>query len=393
MVAGHLQEKKGNFYIVLNLIDENGKRKPKWIATGLPIKGNKRKAEALLQEERKKYSAQPVYFTAASDMLFADYLLYWLKQIEPEVEVVTYAGYKSNIEKRIAPYFRLRKITLRNLRPIDIQDFYTYCLTVLKVSSNTVIHYHANIGKALKYAVRKDLLLSNPMDKVDRPRLQKHIGRFYSQEEIEQLFRVVRGDGVEFPVLMATFYGLRRSEIMGLRWQAIDFENNSITINHTVVQTRIDGKSVIVAKDRAKNKSSCRSMPLVPQYRELLLQMKAHQDECRDLCGSSYFESDYIYVDDIGRPHKPNYVTQHFDSLLKKNGLRKVTFHELRHSCASLLLKSGVGMKDIQAWLGHSDFSTTANTYAHLDPSAKAGVGAAMSGRLDISNMLSAAQG
>lgn len=207
-------------------------------------------------------------------------------------------------------------------------------------------------------------------------------------EEIENLIEVVHGDGVEFPVLMAAFYGLRRSEIMGLRWQSIDFPNNRITIDHTVVHTRIDGKTVVVSKDRAKNKSSCRTLPLVPQYKELLLQMKAHQEECKALCGSSYYQSDYVYVNDIGQPIKPDYVTQHFALVLRKNNLRKITFHELRHSCASLLLKSGVAMKEIQEWLGHSDYSTTANIYAHLDSAAKEVTGTAMAERIDISLVL-----
>lgn len=388
MVAGHLQEKKGNFYMVLNFTDENGRRKPKWVATGLPVKGNKRKAEAMLFDERQKYTTS----TAAPDesTLFSDYLLYWLKLMETQVETVTYAGYKSNIEQRVAPYFRNRKILLGGLKSIDIQDFYTYCLTELNVSGSTVIHYHANISKALRYAIRKDLIVSNPMEKVDRPKMKKHIGQFYSLPEIEALIEAVHGDGVEFPVLMASFYGLRRSEVMGLRWQSVDFSSNRITIDHTVVQTRIDGKEILVAKDRAKNKSSCRSLPLVPQYRELLLQIKAHQEECKALCGGSYYQSDYVYVNDIGEPIKPNYVTQHFALILKKNGMRKITFHELRHSCASLLLKSGVSMKEIQEWLGHSDFGTTANIYAHLDSSAKLETGTAMAGKIDISKALSA---
>ena len=386
MIAGHLQEKKGFYYMVLNFTDEEGKRKPKWISTGLPIKGNKRKAEAMLTEERQKYHTAT--YTPDADTLFADYLLYWLKAIEPQVETVTYANYKSNIEIRIAPFFRGRKTTLGKLKPIDIQEFYTDCLTRLGVSNNTVIHYHANLSAALKYALRKDMISVNPMDKVDRPKLNKHIGQFYSLTEIENLIEVVRDDGVEFPVLMAAFYGLRRSEIMGLRWQSIDFDNNRITVDHTVVQTRVDGKQVIVAKDRAKNKSSCRSLPLVPQYRELLLQIKAHQEECKQLCGKSYYKSDYVYVNDIGEPIKPNYVTQHFALVLKKNGLRKITFHELRHSCASLLLKSGVSMKEIQEWLGHSNFSTTANIYAHLDSSSKTTTGSTMADKIDISCIL-----
>ena len=388
MIAGHLQEKKGYYYIVLNFVDENGKRKPKWIATGLPVKGNKRKAEAMLLAERSKYASNEAQGRADGNMLFADYMLYWLRQIKYQVEATTYCSYKCYVEQRIAPFFRQKKVTLAALRASDIQEFYTYCLETLRIANNTVLHYHANISAALNYAVRMDMISQTPIKKGMRPQKTAHISKFYSLEEVERLFQVVRGDSTEFPVLMAAFYGLRREEIMGLRWQDIDFNCNTITISHTVVQTRIDGKSTIIAKDRAKNKSSYRTLPLVPQYRELLLRMKAHQERCRELCGNSYHQSDYVYVNDIGVPHKPNYVTQHFARILQKSGMRKITFHELRHTCASLLLKSKVPMKDIQAWLGHSNFNTTANIYAHLDAASKHDTSKAMSGNLDISSAL-----
>lgn len=148
----------------------------------------------------------------------------------------------------------------------------------------------------------------------------------------------------------------------------------------------------IVAKDRPKNKKSYRTLPLVPEYRRLLLQMKKHQEEYRELCGNCYHESDYIYVNDIGEQIKPNYVTQHFKLVLRKNNLREITFHELRHTCASLLLKSGISMKDIQAWLGHSNYNTTANIYAHLESNSKELTGNAMQGNLTISGNLAAMQ-
>ena len=99
--------------------------------------------------------------------------------------------------------------------------------------------------------------------------------------------------------------------------------------------------------------------------------MKKHQEEYRELCGNCYHESDYIYVNDLGEPIRPNYVSQHFKLLLKNNNLREITFHELRHSCASLLLNNGCGLKDVQEWMGHSDIQTTANIYGHLDTSRK----------------------
>lgn len=393
MVAGHLQEKKGIFYMVLNFVDEQGRRKPKWVSTGLQVKGNKRKAEAMLLEERRKYASGEIYQRPGGDMMFADYMLYWLKQIKSHVEASTYSGYKCNVEKRIVPYFRNKKVTLAGLKSYDIQEFYNYCTGTLGVSNNTAIHYHANITKALNHAVKMDMIPLSPIKKGMRPQKIQHIGNYYTLEETETLLEVVRGDTIEFPVLMAAFYGLRREEVMGLRWQAIDFENNSMTIYHTVVQVNEDGQRKIIAKDRAKNKSSYRTLPLVPQYKELLLQMKEHQEVCRELCGNCYNESDYIFVNEIGVPYKPDYVTQRFARTLQKNGLRKITYHELRHTCASLLLKSGVSMKDIQMWLGHSDFNTTANIYAHLDASSKNTTGTVMAGNIDIGKSLAGKKG
>lgn len=141
---------------------------------------------------------------------------------------------------------------------------------------------------------------------------------------------------------------------------------------------------------RPKNKKSYRTLPLVPEYRRLLLQMKKHQEEYRELCGNCYHESDYIYVNDLGEPIRPNYVSQHFKLVLKNNNLREITFHELRHTCASLLLKSGISMKDIQAWLGHSNYNTTANIYAHLESSSKEITGNAMQDNFTISANLAA---
>lgn len=379
MVAGHLQTKKGYYYIVLNMRTDTGARKTKWIATGIPEGGKKnlKQAEELLAKTRYTYEDMVIHTepksktTVASDILFADYMIKWLSIIKNSVEVDTYAGYVNNVKKRIAPYFRELGVTLKSVTALDIENFYSYCFNELKLKGTTIQRFHANIHKAMKYAVKHDLIVANPMNKVERPKGQKYTGSFYTVSELEELFEAAKGDPCEFPILMAAFYGLRRSEIMGLRWRAIDFENNLITIDHTVVQCMCDGTTITVEKDRTKNQSSCRSMPLVPQYRDLLLRMKVRQECCRKLCGNCYTESEYIFVNDMGEPYQPNYVTQHFKLVLRKNHLRSIRFHDLRHTCASLLLKNGVPMKDIQEWLGHSSYNTTANIYAHLDTSSK----------------------
>ena len=338
MVAGHLQTKKGYYYMVLNLKSEDGNRKSKWISTGIPATGKKsaKLAEEMLAETRCTYkdAASPCAVSpviSREDISFSDYMIKWLGIIKNSVEVDTYAGYVNNIEKRIVPYFRGQRILLRELTALDVENFYSYCFNELHLKGTTVQRFHANIHKAMKYARKHDLIASNPMDNVERPKSQRYVGAFYSVSELETLFQAVKGDPCEFPVLMAAFYGLRRSEIMGLRWRAIDFENNLITIDHTVVQCMCDGTTITVEKDRTKNQSSCRSMPLVPQYRDLLLRMKVRQECCRKLCGNCYTESEYIFVNDMGEPYQPNYVTQHFKLVLRKNHLRNIRFHDLRH--------------------------------------------------------------
>ena len=370
MVAGHLQEKHEHFYIVLNYSGFSGKRVTKWIATGLPVKGNKRKAEKLLLETRQSF--EPDKPADQDTLLFSDYMREWLKSVKPNVEATTYASYTYQV-KQIGAYFDSKRIALKDLTAKDIQDFYTFLLNERGVTANTVIHSHANIRKALQYAVRMKMITTNPALDVDRPKIQKFIGSFYDVENLNELFAVVKGHKIELAVKLAAFYGLRRSEVVGLKWDAIDFHNKKITIRHTVSQVSVDGKYSIVAKDRAKTKSSLRSLPLVAEFEEFLLALKTRQEEFKRLCGRCYnYEYDgYIYVDEMGNLIRPNFITQNFEIALNNNGLKKIRFHDLRHSCASLLLANGVSLKEIQEWLGHSDFSTTANIYAHLDKSTK----------------------
>ena len=328
MVAGHLSEKNGNYYAVLSYTDAFGKRRTKWVNTGLPVRGNKKKAEAFLMEERKKFqTAEPV----TGGVLFADYIEQWLEVAKPTIAVATYASYCSMVKRVIAPYFRERRITLQGLTPKDIQDFYLEKLKT--VSASSVIHYHANIHRALKHAVKLDLIPTNPADKVDRPKKDRFIGSFYDAEEVNKLFEVSKGTKLEFPILFGAFYGLRRSEALGLKWDAIDFENDSITIRHTVTSVTLDGKVQLVAADTTKTKSSLRTLPLVPFVKERLLVLKKEQENNRRLCGRSYHKqfAGYVCINEMGDLIKPHYVTEQFPKLLDANGLRRIRFHDLRH--------------------------------------------------------------
>ena len=334
MIAGHLQIKNDYYYMVLSYLDANGKRKQPWFPTGLPIKNNKKRAEKMLLELRQTYVPPAEHKSngeLSADMLFADFMELWLGVVRNSIEKTTFSSYTQMVKGKIAPYFRKTGIKLGELQARHIQSFYLYELKT--VSASTVIHEHANIHKALKYAVKMDLIPYNPADKVERPKKQKYIADYYRLEELEQLFEATKDHPYSLLIQITAFYGLRRSEALGLRWDAIDFERNTITIRHIVTNAKIDGKYEIVREDRAKTKSSLRSLPLVDNIREKLLALKEQQKENKRICGNCYNREydGYVFVDVMGNIFNPRNLSSNFSKLLELKGLRHIRFHDLRH--------------------------------------------------------------
>ena len=367
-VTASLQIRNGIYQAVLSY-KKNEKWETKWKSTGIKaIKGNKKKAENKKEEIRKKFQEEINSDNIDNeDILFIDYMKKWLKMISSSVEPTTLNGYQGVINGRMTDYFKNTKITLQNIKPKHIQEFYQYLLDE-GLCGNTVKHYHANIRKALQYAMKTDIILSNPADKVDLPKIEEYKPKFYTSDEVKILLNEVIGTKLEIPVMIDCFYGFRRSEVIGLKWSAVDFENDTITIDHTI--TQINGKLII--RDKTKTKSSKRTLPLEPIVKSFLIELKEKQEKNRELCGDSYNKDylEYICVDNCGNIIRQNYVTETFLKLLKRKNLKIIRFHDLRHTCASILLKNGANMKEIQAWLGHSNYNTTANLYAHLDSSS-----------------------
>lgn len=371
MVAGHLEEKNGLYYCVISYYERPGKRIRKWIPTGLRVKGNKKKAEKKLLEVRSKYIIPNAVNDLNTEMLFGDYLRKWLEYRKSAIAITTYHAYKTRIERKIAPYFDERKMKLGSLKAAHVQEFYIH-LENEKLKPCTIKCYHELMNTALNYAVRSELILANPLRLVYRPAVRKSIEPHscYNELELEKLFKVSEGTLLEIPILLGAFYGLRRSEIIGLKWSAVDFENNLININHTIVPVYSESSYIYVKENRTKTISSRRTLPLIDPVKGKLIKLKAIQLNNRLVCGNAYEDTEgYICVNEVGRLYTPNWLTTSFGKLLKKHGLRHIRFHDLRHSCASILLRKGVQMKYIQEWLGHSNIATTADIYSHLEVS------------------------
>ena len=337
LVAGHLTLKNGRYYAVLNYRNAGGQRKTKWISLGLPEKGNKRKAEAELARLRAEFEPPKEVGDLSSDMLFTDYLLEWPEIAKGRLAMATYSSYAVMIKKPVGPYFRQRNLTLRELEARHLQIFYSEMLR--KVKPNTVIHYHAIIHSALKYAVKTDMLVQNVADKVDRPKKNSFQPVFLSAEEMQKMFEALRGTKLELPVLVAAFYGFRRGEVLGLKWDAIDFERGTISVIRTVTTITLDGKQTEIEQQSAKTKSSLRTLPLIGSFREYFLQVKEAQELNKQVCGNCYnYEYDgFVFVDELGERMRVEYLTNAFPKFLESHDLRRMRFHDLRHSCASLL--------------------------------------------------------
>ena len=331
MVSGTLALKNGYYYAVLSYQDAAGKRHQKWVSTGLPQKGNKRRAEQELIRIRSEFEIPPAAGELNSNMLFADYLDQWLEVVRARIKPATFGSYQGMVKSTIGPYFRKKELTLKELEARHIQQFYTEKLKT--VTPNSVIHYHAVIYQALKYAMKTDMVPQNVAMKVDRPRKNSFQPTFLDAEQMQKLFEIVKGTRLELPVLVAAFYGLRRGEVLGLKWDAIDFNRGTLTIKRTVTEATIDGTMKIIEQDSAKTKSSLRTLPLVGSFRDYFQKVKEAQELNKKVCGNCYnYEYDgYVFVNELGERMRPNYLTEYFPKYIAKHGMPKMRFHDLRH--------------------------------------------------------------
>ena len=391
--------KNGKQYVVFDFKDSEGKRKRKWVNTELPEKCSKKALKEAIDtivaefdeqfrngaiEKSKKSKPVPVSAmgepyavmadTPESKMTMGEFVNEWLTAMRPNLARTTYQSNKS-ANRLFVEYLDIHYpgITLGELRHNHVQEFLNHKLDE-GCKGSAAKQYYLAIHSALSYAVKMEYIFTHPMDKLVVPRADKHEATFYNKDELNTLFEVFKGDRLELVVHIAVYYGLRRSEIIGLRWDAVDFKNKTITIQRKVVcDYDEDGHKKLYVETRLKTNSTRRTLPLIPHIEKMLLEKKELEAHFKKVCGSSYdkeFEG-FICRDSFGKLISPDYVTSRFRYVITKHGLRHLRFHDLRHSCASLLLANDIPMKAIQEWLGHSNYAITANLYSHLEYNAK----------------------
>lgn len=379
-MTGALAIKNGKYYAVLNIY-EGGKRKKKWISSGLPEKGNKRKAEKFLRDTLLEY--EHMEGLVRNSILFSDYIKLWLKEIARTVDVVTLQGYETTANRHVIPYFEERQIPLLE---VDYKMLQKYIDEKSKCGrldgkgglSPKSLRQHKNIiNQSLDMAVKNNFIKTNPCQFVVLPSMERYESSYYNEKQIKELFNALNDDPMLPLIKITVLYGLRRSELLGLKWSSINFDSNTMMIKSTVAKV-----TKVVEKNKTKNKSSRRTFPLTPEASAIFLEAKNREAYNRLAFGSEYQENDYVFKWPDGHPYSPDYISHRFNDLLKKHGLPHIRFHELRHSCASLLISMEWSLRDVQEWLGHSDIQMTANIYSHLDVSRKTKIADSLNGMI-----------
>lgn len=382
-ITGSIQQKNGRYHMVINMPTENGKTKPKWISTGLTIRGNKKQAQKMLED---KLSELNKYNIPYCKLTVADYFKSWLPLVEKEVRPNTYRSYYGNMTNHIIPYFEKKKILLQDLKPYHLEAYYasktqegSKLSTGGALSPTTIKHHHENISKALTDACRKGLLCFNPATAAKTPKAEKYRAEFLEPKQISDLLKLFKGSAVELPVMLCAYYGFRRSEVVGLKWGSVDFDKRTITIAETLQQNTGGNYT-----DKPKTESSYRTLPLLDKVYDVLRAHRTAQEERKALMGHYYTVSDYVCTQGNGEVITPNYLSKTFHSVISKSTLPTIRLHDLRHSAASNLIANGMPIVDVQEWLGHANASTTLDIYSHANKSAKENIAKALQTMIDV---------
>lgn len=342
-----IQKKGKNYYIVTNV---DGKQK--WI----PGKSTKLETRKYMTEVLYKLDNN-IIRKDTINITVKEYLSNWFNTYcVNNLKLTTYTGYKQYIDSYIIP--RIGGVRLIDLKPMTIQDMYYDILKNGRVNGKeplnpkSVIQAHRILRKALKNAVKMQIINSNPCDYVELPKKKKYKYMILHEDEVKGFLKAFKDTEIYAAVVIGLTLGLRRGEVLALLWSDINLEEKTMTISKTLVVS-----SYQVKVDTPKTESSNRIL-LVPDFiLALLYRIKAERNAK---------DSDYIVVNLKGDRWNPSSFSGRFIELRDRKNLKKVRFHDLRHTNATIMYKSNIKTKVMQERLGHANISTTLDIYTHL---------------------------
>lgn len=364
-MRGHIRKRGKDSWAIAIYVGRNEQGKPryKWHT----VKGGRRKAEdecaRLLNQLTTGEYVEP------SRTTLAEYLERWLSDYaETNVAAKTFERYAEIIRVHLTPALGHHRLT--KLQPLHIQAYYALALQSGRkdgkggLSAQTVIHHHRVLKDALHQAARWRLLVHNPSDAVEPPRREDREMQVLDDKQIGTLLKRSVGKSIYIPIMLAVTTGMRRGEILGLRWSDLDLNAGTLAVCQSLEHTKSGGLKFKQPKTRRS-----RRVVALPDFAvEALRKHRAAQGRLRLQAGAEYQDNDLVCARWDGTPRIPGAVTRAFAKILTDLGLPKVRFHDLRHSHATQLLREGIHPKVVSERLGHSTVGITLDTYSHVTP-------------------------
>ncbi|MBI2957841.1 MAG: tyrosine-type recombinase/integrase [Chloroflexi bacterium] len=358
-MRGHIVKRSGNSYsIVLSIGNDpvSGKRKRQWVS----VKGTKKEAETRLSELLTQLDSGT--FVKPGKATVAEYLEKWLADYaQPNLTPRSFERYESIVRVHLSP--ALGNVALVRLRPAHLQEQYTAKLNQ-GMSARSVRYHHVVLHKALQTALRWGLVGRNVADAVDPPRARRAEMHTWDEGEIARFLEAAEGTPYHTLFYAALFTGMRRSELLALRWSDIDFVFSQVSVSRSIHHLK-DGSYVFTEPKSARSR---RTIAMPPSLNLLLKRHRENQSLEKYTLGGTLRDNDLVFSHYDGKPLRPNTVSRAWAILAAATGLKVIRFHDARHSHASLLLKQGVHPKVVQERLGHATIAVTLDTYSHVAP-------------------------
>ena len=374
MQKGSLRERYGNYYAVFRV---NGKQK--WVNLEIPVtEENKQMAYLAMQKEIYK---QTTGEGCNDNILFEDFLDVWLNDIKAFVKPSTWEGYSKVVNGKIKPNFKDKRYRLRDLKPIQFNRFFVH----LQLYGNSrdggglrkkaVKNIKGVLSSVFSYAEDNDFIESNIIRKTKLPKFDgepEFEPTIYEIGQINELLnyaRVTESKATLF-LYLVVFTGARKGELLGLTWDNVDFDNNTIHIKYNRTGSK---KETVYTVTTPKSKKSIRTIPVKQEIMDMLKAEKALQENNKKLLKSYYHTYDYDFVirKADGSLYNPNSINRIINKMIEKLGLPHCRIHDFREMAATILDSQGVSLSDIATFLGHADTRTTERIYIKRSNTAK----------------------
>ncbi|MBW7476669.1 site-specific integrase [Paenibacillus oenotherae] len=353
----HKDEKKGTYWFVASAgKDANGKRQQ------IKRRGFKTEKEAMREMRKLLQQVDDNIYIKNTKLKYVDFLKgEWLDSKALKLRIVTLGTYKHNITKHIAPYFKKHEIG--NITTQMIEKFYAHLSNTSRLSERSIQDIHKIIKSSFKTAVKRKYLSFSPAEEAQAPKVPSKEMMVWDLNETTRFLKASEKHELYIAFELALTTGMRQSEILGLRWKDIDFDEGVLHVRQTLSH---DGKKIY---QDTKTKSSKRTISLVDRTLDILKDQRKKYKKLKLAAGSDFQDYDLVICTKRGTPINPRNLLRSFYSLMKKAEVPKIRFHDLRHTVATLMLSRNINPKVVKEILGHSDIRVTLDTYSHVLPS------------------------